>query len=73
MIFTTIAARAGEMMSHANLNQESHLLSCKEAIETATILDNLTVIKLNLELKTSYEHSGKVIPSSASSFKHVLK
>ena len=29
--FTTITARAGVMISHANLNWESWLLSCKEA------------------------------------------
>ena len=51
MGFTTIAARAQVTKSHANLNQESQFLLCKEAFQTATKLDNQTIIDIDGEWK----------------------
>ena len=70
--FTTIAARARAMMSHASLNQESLLLLCKEVFQTTTKLDNHTIINIDGELKSLYEHFGEKFLNSEGSFKHLM-
>ena len=52
-------------MSNANINWKSQLLLCKEAFEATTKLDDLTIININGELKTWYEHFGDKIPNSS--------
>ena len=56
--FQKSATRERAMMSDANLNQKSQLLSCKEVFQKATQLDYLQIIKIDGELKTKYEHLG---------------
>ena len=68
---TTIAARTRAVRSSANLNQEPWLLLWKMSFQTATELDNLTIIYIFGDLKTRHEHLGENFLKSAGSFKHL--
>ena len=63
--FADVAEKARAMMVQANLPEEIKYKLCKECFNCATYLTNLTVVMLNRETATRYEHFHEAKPHYA--------
>ena len=63
--FYTIEGRAQSMISNANVTLKTRYKMCKEALQTATFLDGLTVMTRDGETVTLCKHWMGSIPNFA--------
>ena len=61
--FTHMAGMARAMMNHANVPAEARYKLFPDAVNTAVMLDYLTVVEINGVSKTRIEHYGLTIPN----------